>query len=271
MIILPEFNKIALDLGYIKIHWYGLAYCIGIILAVLIISNKENKYHFFAKNIKQYNHSLSKHSMLEKFYTYIIIGVILGGRIGYIVFYNLSFYINNMIEIIKIWHGGMSFHGAMIGMIIAIFIFAKKYKISFFNLSDLICYSVGPGIFLGRLANFINQELVGKPSNIWWSVKYSDEIISRHPSQLYEGIFEGLIPFIILAILESKFNILNKPKLVSAIFLIFYGTARFIIEFFRMPDSQIGYLGTYFNLGHLLCLMMILLGILILNIKTKNS
>ena len=202
--------------------------------------------------------------------SYIIISIILGGRLGYIVFYNSSYYFNNPLDIFKIWQGGMSFHGALIGVILGTFLFAKKIKINLFFFLDVIA-SVAPiGIFFGRIANFINGELYGKPSNVFWSVIFPKvDKISRHPSQLYEALLEGIILLIIL--ISVVYNKKTKTGVVSALFMIFYGFFRIIAEQFREPDIQVGYLFNLFTMGSVLSFSMILIGLFILKKATNNE
>ena len=195
--------------------------------------------------------------------------MIIGGRFGYIIFYNLSYYLNNPFDTLKIWQGGMSFHGALIGIILGTYLFSKKVKINFFDFLDLIACVAPIGIFFGRIANFINGELYGKPSNIFWSVIFPEiDKIPRHPSQLYEAVLEGLVLFIILTIVIYKKTI--STGVVSALFMIFYGFFRIISEQFREPDAQVGYLFDLFSMGSILSFFMILVGLIILK-KVKNN
>jgi phosphatidylglycerol---prolipoprotein diacylglyceryl transferase len=247
-------EPILFNFGFIAIRWYSLAYIGGILIGwwygkKLIVKTTQNV-----------NHKLK----LEKFddlITYLIISIIVGGRLGYIIFYNLGYYISNPQDIIKIWEGGMSFHGALIGIIIGTYIFAIKKKTSFLYFLDIIACVSPVGIFFGRIANFINGELIGKATSVSWSVVFpSIDLLPRHPSQLYEAFLEGLVLFFIL----NTF-ILNKNYKVgtcSFLFLIFYGLFRIIAEFFREPDSQIGYLFNLFSMGTILSFLMIFIGII---------
>lgn len=257
MIIIEHINNIALNLGPITIYWYGLAYFFGIIIGFVLLKKIDNKYHIFRQDEK----------LFDQFTIYIILGIILGGRLAYILFYNPIFYFNHPSEIIKIWHGGMAFHGALIALAIASFVFSRKYKIPFLALTDYITYAAPIGIFFGRLANFVNQELLGKPFNQLWAVKVGNDI-ARHPSQIYEALGEGLLIFLIFIIGERKYKILKTHGVVSGLFLILYGLNRFLIEFFREPDPQIGYIWHYFTIGQIFCLLMVMGGLLILK---RNS
>ena len=194
--------------------------------------------------------------------TYIIFAIIIGGRVGYVIFYNLEFYFYNPLDIIKIWEGGMSFHGALIGIIIVTYIFSIKKNLKTFFLLDVIACVAPVGIFFGRIANFINAELVGKVSNVPWSVIFPlIDMFPRHPSQIYEAILEGLILFIILNIIIHKKKYLSGT--CSYLFLILYGLFRIFSEIFREPDPQIGYFLGFISLGMILSIFMIFFGLII--------
>ena len=195
--------------------------------------------------------------------------MIIGGRLGYVTFYNLPYYINNPLDIFKIWEGGMSFHGALIGIIIGTYLFSNKVKVNTFFFLDIVASVAPVGIFLGRIANFINGELYGKPTNLFWSVIFPEiDKLPRHPSQLYEATLEGVVLFIILIIIV--FNKLTKTGVVSGLFMILYGLFRIISEQFREPDIQVGYLFNLFSVGSILSFFMILIGLFILK-KAKNN
>ena len=185
--------------------------------------------------------------------------MIVGGRLGYILFYNFSYYLSNPINIFKIWQGGMSFHGALIGIILGTYFFASKKNIKLFLLLDVIACVAPIGIFFGRIANFINGELIGKPTNILVGVVFPKiDNIARHPSQLYEALLEGLLLFLILILILSKKN--YKVGTCSYMFLILYGFFRVFSEFFREPDIQVGYLFNFISMGSILSIFMILAG-----------
>ena len=257
-----DLDPVLINFGSFEIRWYSLAYIFGILIgwwiAKKIICFKiKNKVVFF--DLKLFDDLVS----------YIIISIILGGRIGYIIFYNASYYLNHPFDIFKIWEGGMSFHGAFIGIIIGTYIFSKKIKINTFFFLDIIA-SVAPlGIFFGRIANFINGELYGKPSTVFWSVIFPHiDKIPRHPSQLYEALLEGVVLLIILVSVVCKKE--TKTGIVSALFMLFYGSFRIVAEQFREPDTQVGYLFNLFSMGSILSFLMILIGLFILN-KAKNN
>ena len=256
-------EPVLLDFGIIVIRWYSLAYIFGIVFG-----------WWFGKKIISHiliNTNLNfKLNDFDDLISYLIISIIAGGRIGYVIFYNFEYYISNPLEIIKVWEGGMSFHGALIGIIIGTYLFSKKNEVPIFFMLDIIACVAPIGIFLGRIANFINSELIGKVTNVSWSVIFPlVDTLSRHPSQLYEALLEGIILFLILNILIFK----KKYKIGSSscLFLIFYGIFRVISEIFREPDAQVGYLFNLFSMGTILSFFMIISGFVILGILKKNE
>ena len=251
-----NFDPVAFELFNISIRWYSLAYIFGIIFGWI-----------YCKKILIKTSTIQK--LFDDYISYLIIGIIIGGRLGYVVFYNLLYYLNNPIEIFMIWNGGMSFHGGLIGIIISSYLYAKKNNQNIFLFLDLVSIVAPIGIFLGRISNFINGELVGKVTNSNWGVlfpNYDNKL--RHPSQLYEAFLEGIILFILINLIHFKKNI--KVGTCSYMFLILYGCFRTISEFFREPDIQIGYLFGYISTGTLLSILMILAGGLIY-LKKKNE
>jgi|TARA_Y100000294_G_C8460464_1_gene298379 phosphatidylglycerol:prolipoprotein diacylglycerol transferase len=243
-----NFDPVALNFFSLEIRWYSLSYIFGILLAWIYCKK------FLVKDEKILG-------LFDDLISYIIIGVVLGGRLGYIIFYNLSYYSKNLLEVFMIWEGGMSFHGGLLGVIIATYIFSKKNNINPYLFLDLISMSAPIGIFLGRVANFINSELYGRETNLFWSVKFEKiDNTFRHPSQIYEAIFEGVILFILLNFIFKK-QVYKSPGLISAIFLIFYSIFRFFIEFTREPDVQIGYILFDLTLGQLLSFLFFMFGL----------
>ena len=241
-----NFDPVAFTIFSLEIRWYSMAYIFGIIIG-----------WFYCVNFLINDDEMKK--KFEDFISFLIIGIILGGRIGYICFYNTSYYFENPIETIKIWKGGMSFHGAVIGILLASYIFTKNNKVNNFKLLDLISAASPIGIFFGRISNFINSELYGKTTDFFLSVKFIKiDNLYRHPSQLYEAFFEGIILFIILKIFYKKYN--KYPGKVSAIFLILYSLFRFLIEFVREPDHQLGYLFLNLSMGQLLSVIFFSFG-----------
>ncbi len=265
--IIHNFNPIFIDLGFFQVKWYSIAYIFGILIgwayAKKIIKNYEKE---------EYKFETIKSEEFDNLITYLVLGIILGGRIGYIVFYNFNYYNQNFLEIFKVWNGGMSFHGGLLGVIISIFIFSRLKKISFFKISDIIS-SVAPiGIFFGRVANFINGELYGKVSDLPWAVIFQNtNNVSRHPSQIYEALLEGILLFFILNYLVLKKKLLFKPGYISSIFLILYSILRIFSESFREPDVHLGYFFNYFSLGSILSFITLISGILIIFLLKKNE
>ena len=252
-----NFDPVALNFFFLEIRWYSLSYIFGILFAWIYCKK------FLIKDEKISN-------LFDDLITYIIIGIIIGGRLGYVIFYNLSYYSKNILEIFMIWEGGMSFHGGLLGVIIATYGFSKKNNINPFLFLDLISMSAPIGIFLGRIANFINSELYGRETDLFWGVKFEKvDDNFRHPSQIYEAIFEGIILFLLLNYFFKKF-LYKTPGLISAIFLIFYSTFRFFIEYTREPDIQIGYILYNLSLGQMLSLLFLVFGIFLFYKKNES-
>ena len=254
--IIHNLDPIFFEIGFISIRWYSLAYVFGIFIG----------WWYGKKIIQKKIDDKRKQYYLTEFdnlITYIIISIIIGGRMGYVIFYNLPYYINNPLDIFKIWEGGMSFHGALIGIVIGTYIFSIQKKIETFFLLDIIACVSPIGLFFGRVANFINGELVGKVTNVYWGVIFPKiDNATRHPSQLYEAFLEGIILFLLLNFILFKKNI--KVGSCSAFFLILYGIFRTFAEIFREPDVQIGYVFESISLGMLLSAFMIFIGTIIL-------
>lgn len=261
MIAYPDIDPVAVDIGFVKIHWYGITYVVGILLAWLLLRYRGEK--------PQWGYS---NDQVSDLIFYGMLGIIIGGRLGSVVFYNFSYYLQHPIEIFYIQQGGMSFHGGLIGVLVAVWIFANKINKSFFSLTDFIAPVVPIGLGCGRVGNFINGELWGGPSELPWAMVFPDPAaggIARHPSQLYEALLEGVLLFIILWWFSAK----PRPaKAVSGLFLLGYGVFRFMVEFVRVPDSHIGYLAfDWFTMGMLLSLPMILFGIILLVMAYRNK
>ena len=251
-----NFDPVAFQFFSLEIRWYSLSYIFGIIFGWIYCKNK------LIKDEKLLN-------LFDDLITYLIIGIILGGRIGYILLYNFNYYIENLSEILIIWHGGMSFHGGLLGVILATILFSKKHKLNSFIFLDLISLVAPIGLFLGRIANFINSELYGRETDVFWSVKFINiDSIPRHPSQIYEALFEGLVLFFLLNYLAKKKRF-GTPGIISSIFLIFYSLFRFVLEFFRAPDPQIGYVLLNLTMGQLASIIFLFLG-LYLYLSKKN-
>ena len=253
-----NFDPVAFQIMSFEIRWYSLAYILGIVIGWTL-----------CKKVFIKNSDISE--KFDDYITYLIIGIILGGRLGYIIFYNFSYYSENILDIFKIWQGGMSFHGGLLGVIASSYIFAKKNNQNIFSYLDQVSLVAPIGIFFGRLANFINSELYGTTTDVPWSVIFIKvDNLSRHPSQLYEAILEGIILFLILIYFINK-NYLKKPGLISGLFLIFYSLFRFFVEFFRVPDDQIGYLILNLTMGQIISLLFAATGIILFYLKNENK
>ena len=253
-----NFDPVAFQIMSFEIRWYSLAYILGVVIGWTL-----------CKKVFIKNSDISE--KFDDYITYLIIGIILGGRLGYIIFYNFSYYSENILDIFKIWQGGMSFHGGLLGVIASSYIFAKKNNQNIFSYLDQVSLVAPIGIFFGRLANFINSELYGTTTDVPWSVIFIKvDNLSRHPSQLYEAILEGIILFLILIYFINK-NYLKKPGLISGLFLIFYSLFRFFVEYFRVPDEQIGYVVLNLTMGQIISLVFAATGIILFYLKNENK
>ncbi len=255
-------DPILFDFGLFVIRWYSLAYIFGILigwwLAKKIIIKQIYKFDFNFE-VREFDDLI----------TYLIASILIGGRLGYILFYNFGYYISNPLDILKIWEGGMSFHGGLIGIIFGTYLFSLKKKVPTLFLLDIIACVSPIGIFFGRIANFINGELVGKTTDAYWGVIFPIiDNMPRHPSQLYEAFLEGVVLFGLMNIIIFKNN--YKIGTCSYMFLIFYGFFRIVAEFFREPDVQVGYLFNIMSMGTILSAFMILIGIIIF-LSKKNE
>ena len=253
-----NFDPVAFQIFSLEIRWYSLAYIFGILFGWLL----SKKY------------LISDHKLREKFddyLTYVILGIIIGGRLGYVLFYNPSYYSSNLNDVFKIWQGGMSFHGGLIGVVISTVLFAKRNDQNPFEYLDIVSIVAPIGIFFGRLSNFINSELYGIETNVSWAVQFIQvDGLYRHPSQLYEAFFEGVVLFLILIYFKKK-KFLKTPGFISSLFLIFYSTFRFVIEFVRVPDDQLGYLILNLTMGQIISLVFLLTGIYLAFLKYENK
>ena len=251
----PDISPVIFTIGSFSLRWYALAYLIGILSAWLLTK----------RNIKMYKLGISN-EQLDDLVFYVTLGIILGGRLGYVCCYGNGYFWHNPQEILALWHGGMSFHGGLVGVITGLYCFARKYKFPFLKITDIVALYVPIGIFLGRLANFVNGELWGRVTTVPWAVKFPEGgYLPRHPSQLYEALSEGVLMFIILNCLWKKAYVRAHYGIISSVFLIIYATSRICMEFFREPDQQIGFLLGGITMGQLLSLPFLLLGLYILH------
>ena len=254
MIYTHNIDPVIFSIGFIDLYWYGAMYAIS-----FLIVDHMMKANYFNLNI--YNLS---NTQIDKVLLISLVSLLVGGRLGYVLFYNLNFYLMFPIKTFFIWEGGMSFHGALLGVIFAVFWLRKLIDVNFLQLTDFIVIYVPVGLFFGRIGNFINSELYGAPTNSSWGIIFPIlDNIPRHPSMLYEAVLEGIVLFIILLFLSRKY--INTPGFLTSIFLIFYSIFRFIVEFVRVPDSHIGYLwGDWLTMGQLLSVPMVFFGVLLL-------
>ena len=255
-------DPIIINFGFLEIRWYSLAYIFGIFLGFYYAKYLIKKF-WYKENINV--------QVLDNFLIYLILGIILGGRLGYILFYNFYYYYQNPLEILFLWQGGMSFHGGAMGVLIASIIFAKKNNVKILVLTDVVVCAAPIGIFLGRIANFINGELYGKKTFSDYGVIFPKiDMEPRHPSQLYEAILEGLILFFLLnIILKFKKKLFNGE--LSCYFLIFYSIFRIISELFREPDKHIGYIIFNISLGTIISFSFLIFGIIAFKIIKNES
>jgi len=248
MLYAPDINPIALKIGSFEIHWYGIMYVIAFI-AIWVLGSRKTR---------EPNSGWTEDQLADAIF-YGALGVIFGGRIGYILFYNLPFYLRHPADMLKVWQGGMSFHGGLVGVVLALWVFARRYGKRLLAVTDFIVPWVPIGLGAGRIGNYINQELWGRPTTLPWGMVFRNAGgIPRQPSQLYEFGLEGVVLFLILWAYSKKPRPMGS---ISAVFLIFYGLFRFLVEFTREPDPQLGFVWGPFTMGQLLSVPMILIGI----------
>lgn len=260
MLVYPHINPIALQLGPLAIHWYGLMYMAGFLTFIWL-----GRKRIVTLNLKQFNNKL-----LDDLLFYGVLGVILGGRLGEVLFYNPGYYFSNPLKILAVWEGGMSFHGGFLGVLVAMAVFAYQQKLRWLALMDFVAPLVPPGLAFGRLGNFINGELWGRPTDMPWGMVFSHvDNLPRHPSQLYEFALEGVLLFALLWFYAKK----PRPVgAVSGLFLIGYGSFRFLSEFTRNPDDGIfGLMSFGISMGQWLSLPMVLAGIAMMTWSMRRT
>lgn len=251
----PSFDPVIVSIGPFAIRWYALAYIFGILGGWLYA-------RALIRNARLFGGAAPLSvADFDDFILWVTLGIILGGRAGYVLFYNPAHFIAQPADIFRLWHGGMSFHGGFLGCVLAVILFARARGVNMFSLGDLTC-AVGPiGLFLGRLANFINGELWGRVSDVPWAMVFpGGGPLPRHPSQLYEAVLEGLVLFLVLA-LAVRAGALRRPGLIIGLFASGYSVARIVAEFFREPDPQLGFLWGGLTMGMLLSIPMMLAGV----------
>ncbi|MEO1820097.1 prolipoprotein diacylglyceryl transferase [Pseudomonas sp.] len=260
MLTYPQIDPVAVAIGPLQIHWYGLMYLIGI----------GGAWWLAKRRLADFDPTWSKETLSDLVF-WVALGVIAGGRLGYVLFYDLGAYISNPVLILEIWKGGMSFHGGLLGVLLALLWFSRKHNKRFFELVDFVAPLVPIGLGAGRIGNFINAELWGKATDLPWAMVFptDPEQLARHPSQLYQFALEGVALFTILWFYSRK----PRPtKAVSGLFAICYGCFRFAVEFVRVPDEQLGYLAfDWLTMGQLLCIPMIVFGALLMGLAYRRE
>lgn len=257
----PQISPIIFSIGPLDIRWYSMAYLVGILIGWWLIN----------RNVKKYDLNLSKEN-IEDFVFYLTLGIVIGGRLGYVLFYGGTAFWMNPLQVFEVWKGGMSFHGGALGVIAATYLFARKINHKFLALTDLVVLYAPIGIFFGRLANFINDELWGRVTDVPWAIKFPHGgYLPRHPSQLYEAFFEGIVMFVVLNSLWRSAWVRTHQGVVSSLFVILYGIFRISMEQFREPDIQMGYFFTYFTMGQILSVPLILLGAVVLYFVSRKK
>ncbi len=255
----PEIDPIIFSIGPIAIRWYALAYIAGLIIGWRLMIR-------FAKAPG----SAVTAEQVDDFLVWATLGVVLGGRLGYVLFYKPAFYISNPVEIFQIWQGGMSFHGGFLGVVVAALLFARKHKLPIFSLADMLATVAPVGLLFGRIANFINGELYGRVTDVSWGMVFPNGgPLPRHPSQLYEAALEGALLFVILIALRQT-DLGKKPGVATGVFLIGYALARGFVELFREPDAHLGLLVGGATMGQLLSVPMILVGAYLITRQVKR-
>jgi phosphatidylglycerol---prolipoprotein diacylglyceryl transferase len=255
----PALDPVAFSIGPFVVHWYALAYVGGLLFAAWYLKRLVT----FPKLWGAIRPSLTV-AQVDDLFLWFLIGVIGGGRLGYVLFYKPLHYLSNPLDILKTWDGGMSFHGGFLGVVIACWLWGRKHGVGLDRLLDLGAAVTPVGLGLGRLANFINAELWGRPSDAPWAVVFPGQEVARHPSQLYEALLEGLVLFIVVRIGTHRFGILQKPGRASGVFALGYGLSRMFVEYFREPDAHIGYVAGFMTMGMILSLPLVLVGVWLL-------
>ena len=264
-ITLNPFSPVAFSLGPLDVRWYALAY-----VAAFVVG-----YGLFRGLVHERNSGLSlTRKQMDDLFTAVIFGVILGGRLGYVLFYNLGFFLAHPLEILAVWHGGMSFHGGLIGVVLAIFLFARRAHVNPWRILDLVAVVAPIGLFFGRIANFINMEVMGRPTDMPWGVIFagSDVMIPRHPSPLYEAATEGLLLFAVMFGLCRWTRLRRRPGALSGVLAMGYAVARIVCEQFRAPDIQVGFLTSWgLTMGQLLSGIMFVAGAVIFAVAMRKK
>lgn len=259
-IILPTLDPIIFSIGPLAIRWYSLAYITGILFTLFWLKKCNDKEKFLSA------------AAYDDWMIWAVLSVILGGRFGYVFFYNAEYFLHHPLQIFAFWQGGMSFHGGLLGSILGMWLFAKKYKVNYLQLTDVLAVAAPVGLFCGRLANFMNMELYGRVTGSNFGIIFPNAgDLPRHPSQLYEALLEGVLSFVILLSVHHFSKHAKQQGFLSGLFLILYGSFRILIENFREPDEQIGFLFAKITMGQILSLPLILIGIAIIFFHPKKK
>jgi len=260
-IAFPAIDPVIVQIGPFAIRWYALAYIVGILggWRYMLYLSRRPPQAMTARD-------------LDDFVVWATLGIVLGGRFGYVLFYRPGFYLENPLAALAMWQGGMSFHGGLLGMAAAVLLFAWRRNINWLAVGDLVVCAAPIGLFFGRIANFINGELFGRASTVSWAMVFPHGgPLPRHPSQLYEAMLEGLVPFIILAGIATRTRALERPGLLVGCFLCGYGIARIVVEFFREPDAHLGFLFAGATMGQMLSLPLLLIGIYLIHYAGRRA
>ena len=259
IIAFPNLSPVAFELGPIVVRWYALAYVAGLLFAVWYLKQLVSLPRLWGANAPTLTIP-----QIDDMFLWFLLGVIGGGRLGYVLFYKPFYYFAHPLEILQTWDGGMSFHGGFLGVVIACLIYGRRHGVRLDRLLDLGAAVTPVGLGLGRLANFINAELWGRSSDLPWAVVFPGDNFARHPSQLYEALLEGVILFALLRLATHHYGVLKNPGRAAGLYALFYGASRIFIEFFREPDDFLGYFGGFFTMGMLLSLPLLVTGIWLL-------
>jgi phosphatidylglycerol:prolipoprotein diacylglycerol transferase len=254
----PAIDPVLISVGPFAVRWYALAYIVALLLGWRYCN-------VLARRWAARGAPVASTKEIDDFLVWATIGVVLGGRIGYVLFYNSAFYFQHPGQALELWHGGMSFHGGAAGVILAMVLFCRRRGLLMLRFADVIVCAVPIGLFLGRLANFINGELWGRATDVPWAMVFpTGGPVPRHPSQLYEAALEGLVLFFVLFFLQRSATVRARPGTLGGVFLIGYGAFRIFVEFFREPDAQLGYLLGGATMGQILSVPLIVAGLLLI-------
>jgi phosphatidylglycerol:prolipoprotein diacylglycerol transferase len=261
LIAFPDIDPVAFSIGPFAVRWYALAYVAGLVFAIWYMRRLVADPALWAGRTPT-----ATPSQIDDLFIWATLGVILGGRIGYVLFYNLPHFLADPLSLFRLWEGGMSFHGGFLGVVVALLLYGRRIGATLDRLLDLAAAATPVGLGLGRLANFINAELYGRPADVPWAMIFPTDAagLPRHPSQLYEALFEGVVLFVAIRIATHRFKALAHPGRASGIFALGYGLSRILVEFVREPDAQLGYYFGFITMGMMLSLPLVAIGVWLL-------